>query len=130
MSQRLSDHVWILFTVILATYSQLVMKGQMNQIGPLPLDLSAKLLALIHVLMRPWVITALAATLLSGICWMVTLTKFDLSYAFPFTALSFPVMFMAGVMVFGEQASLPKLLGTMLVLCGVLLVVVAAPEQS
>lgn len=130
MSHRLSDHVWIFFTVILATYSQLVIKAQMNLIGSLPLDLSSKFFALTHVILRPWVASALFATLLSGLCWMVTLTKFDLSYAFPFTALSFPVMFMAGVMVFGEQASLSKLLGTMLVLCGVLLVVLASPEQS
>lgn len=130
MSQRLIDHVWILLTVALATYSQLVMKWQVSDVGPLPQALGEKTLALFQILMQPWVLSALMATFLSGICWMVTLTRFDLSYAFPFTALNFLVMYAVGAFVFGEHTSLGKLAGTLLVLGGVLLIVLSSPESS
>lgn len=130
MSPRLVDHTWIFFTVALVTYSQLVLKWQMTEVGSLPSDFAARSLALLNALLRPWVITALIATFLSGICWMVTLTKFDLSYAFPFTGLSFLVMFFAGALVFGEQISIAKLIGTMLVLAGIMMIVLTVPGKS
>lgn len=130
MPSRLADHIWILLTVALATYSQLVIKWQMNEIGPLPPEFGPKAIALLHALLRPWVMTALLATFMSGICWMVTLTKFDLSYAFPFTALNFLVMFLAGALIFGEQISVVKLLGTALVIGGVMMIVLNAPTKT
>lgn len=130
MANRLIDHVWILLTVALATYSQLIMKWQMSHIGVLPSDLGGKLTTLFHAALQPWILSALIATFMSGVCWMVTLTKFDLSYAFPFTALNFLVMYMAGAFIFGEHTSLAKLLGTLAVLGGVLLIVLSSPESS
>lgn len=130
MSQRLLDHAWILLTVLLATYSQLVMKWQVSGIGTLPDVFLDKTFLLLHVLLKPWVLSALVATFLSGVCWMITLTKFELSYAFPFTALNFLVMFVVGAYVFGEQASFGRLSGTLLVLGGVLLIVLSSPESS
>lgn len=130
MSPRIVDHIWIFLTVALATYSQLVLKWQMTEVGPLPAEFAARSLALLHALLRPWVLTALAATFLSGVCWMVTLTKFDLSYAFPFTGLNFLVMSLAGALVFGEQTSITKLIGTMLVLGGIMMIVLTVPGKS
>ena len=130
MPQRIVDHLWIFLTVGFAIYSQLIMKWQVSNIGPLPQGLGEKTMALLQILMQPWMLSALVATFLSGICWMVTLTKFDLSYAFPFTALNFLVMFVVGVFVFGEHTSLAKLSGTLLVLGGVLLIVLSSPESS
>lgn len=130
MMQRLVDHVWILLTVLLATYSQVVIKWQMNEIGILPIALGPKFLAVAGALTRPWVLSALLATFLSGMCWMVALTRFDLTYAFPFTAISFIVMFAIGTLVFGEAFSAAKLLGTCLVVVGLLLIVVTSPVKS
>ena len=130
MPSRLIDHGWILMTVAFATYSQLVLKWQMNEIGPLPADLGGKWLALAQALLRPWIVSALAATFLSGLCWMVALSKFDLSYAFPFTGLGFIVMFAAGALLFGEQVSYAKLAGTLMVLAGLAMLVVAVPGDT
>ena len=58
----------LLLTVALATYSQLVLKWQMNEIGTLPVDLGGKAVAVLQALARPWVLTALVATFLSGLC--------------------------------------------------------------
>lgn len=130
MPSRLLDHGWIFLTVALATYSQLVMKWQMSAVGPLPSGIGDKFVALFHAALNPWVFSALVATFMSGVCWMVTLTKFDLSYAFPFTALNFMVMYLAGILVFGEQASTAKLIGTIAVLSGVMLIVLSGSERT
>lgn len=130
MHHRLIDHGWILLTVALATYSQLIMKWRMSAVGQLPSGLSDKLLALFHIALQPWVLSALLATFLSGVCWMVTLTKFELNYAFPFTALNFLIMYLAGTFIFGEHSSTGKLVGTVAVLMGVLLIVMSNSEST
>lgn len=127
---RFLDHTWILLTVGLATYSQLIMKWKMSAIGPLPTSLGEKFLTLFHAALTPWVLSALFATFLSGVCWMITLTKFDLSYAFPFTAFNFIVMYLAGVMIFGEQGSWGKVAGTVVIMVGVTLVVMSKGERT
>lgn len=129
MPHRLIDHIWIVLTVLFAVYSQLTMKWQVTAAAPLPTAIQQKLVALLHLTLQPWVLSALFATFLSGMCWMITLTKFELSYAFPFTALNFLVMFAAGAMIFGEQVTMGKLFGTLLVLGGVLLIVTSGTEQ-
>jgi len=130
MSQRLIDHVWIFLTVIFAIYSQLTMKWQVTLAGPLPVQAGEKFVALLHLIVQPWILSALFATFLSGLCWMVTLTKFELSYAFPFTAMNFLIMFAAGALLFGEQVTLGKLGGTVLVAVGVLFIVTSGVERT
>ncbi|MEH6420897.1 hypothetical protein [Pseudomonas sp. CGJS7] len=130
MHPRLIDHAWILLTVAFATYSQLIMKWRMSNAGPLPSGLADKLLAVLQITLQPWVLSALLATFLSGLCWMVALTKFELNYAFPFTALNFLIIYLAGTFIFGEHSSAGRLIGTVAVLVGVLLIVVSNSEPK
>jgi drug/metabolite transporter (DMT)-like permease len=116
---RLYDHVWIVLTVALATYSQLVLRWQMSIVGALPSEPMLKIASLASVALRPWVISALFATFCSGLSWMVVLSKFELTYAFPFTALTFLLILAAGVLVLGETLSTGRVIGTLLIVCGV-----------
>lgn len=51
----------------------------------------------------------------------MALTKFDLSYAYPFMSLSFVLVAILGVIVLGEQLSLVRLLGLALVVVGLII---------
>lgn len=121
-THRVSDHLWILLTVALATYSQLILRWQMSNVGALPAALAERLLFVISIALKPWVLSALIATFLSGLSWMVVLSKFELSYAFPFTALNFLVIMLAGVWLLNESLSPAKVVGTLVVMGGVLII--------
>src|SRR4051794_31687322 len=77
------DHVYIASTILFTVYSQLVMRWQVGLVGPLPPDVPGKIGFVVHLLLNPWVLSGVAATFLAGVSWMMTMTKFQLSYAFP-----------------------------------------------
>lgn len=130
MVARPIDHIWIVLTVALATYSQLVLRWQMSKVGPVPVDVGEKLLFFVGVAFKPFVLSALLATFLSGLSWMIALSKFELSYAFPFTALSFLFVIFGGVVLLGELLSVARVAGSILILAGILVLALHGREPS
>lgn len=116
------NHLYIAATIIFAILSQLIIRWQMDIVGPLPESALDKGIFVARIFFRPWVLLAFIFTFLSGVAWMLTLTKFDISYAYPFTSLSFVIMLALGVLLFGEPFSLNKLFGTLLVIAGLIVI--------
>lgn len=119
---RLIDHTFILSTIFFTVYSQLIMRWQVSAAGPLPEGLAEKLGYVIALLLNPWVISSVAATFMAGVSWMLAMTKFELSYAYPFVSLNYVLVLIAGFMLFNETLSAAKLAGTTLVLLGIVVI--------
>ena len=119
---RLIDHFYIAFTIILAVYSQLIMRWQVRLAGTLPDDLPGKANFIFSLFINPWVMSGLLATLGSGVAWMLALSRFDITYAYPWISLNFLLIALFGAYFFEETFSTGKLIGTALVLAGVLLI--------
>lgn len=119
---KIFEHVYIFSTIIFTVYSQLIMRWQVSQAGPLPLDSMGKVNFVIHLFMNPWVISGLIATFCSGVSWMLAMSKFEISYAYPWIGLNFVLMLFFGVLLFDELLSTPKILGTLLVVLGILII--------
>jgi uncharacterized membrane protein len=85
-------------------------------------DSLGKLLFIGRLLLKPWVITALAASFLSGIAWMMAMTKFELSYAFPFVGLNFVLVLAASFLFLNETISIAKLVGATFIVIGVVVI--------
>ena len=47
------------------------------------------------------------------------MTKFDLSYAYPFMSLSFVLVLILSALFFHEPVSMAKVLGVMLIMAGI-----------
>ncbi|WP_380875278.1 membrane protein [Sphingomonas sp. DBB INV C78] len=54
--------------------------------------------------------------------WLYVLSRLPLSLAYPFVGLSFLLVLGLSVLVLGEAVSMQRLLGTLLVACGVVMV--------
>jgi len=118
---RIADHAFIFATLFLGIYSQLVIRWQVGLAGGLPDTIEGKCLFILRLLFTPWVISAMAATFLSGVSWMLTMTKFEVSYAYPWLSLNFVIMLICGVVLFNEHFSMTKLVGTLFVICGIII---------
>lgn len=116
------DHLFILATVLLAVYSQLVMRWQVTSAGSLPAGISQQALFVLHLLVKPWVLSAILATFLSGVSWMLAMTRFEISYAFPFVSLNYLLVLAAGVLLFQEELNAAKLVGSGLVVLGIIVI--------
>ena len=122
MSARLLDHAYIVSTIVFTVYSQLVMRWQVSLAGPLPGDTAGKLAYVGHLLLSPWVLTGIFATFLAGVSWMLAMTKFEVSYAFPYVSLNYVLVLAASVLLFQESITGAKLAGTLLVVAGVVVI--------
>lgn len=119
---RAFDHIYIASTILFTVYSQLVMRWQVGLVGSLPPDVPGKIGFVMHLLLNPWVLSGVAATFLAGVSWMMTMTKFQLSYAFPFVSLNYVLVLVAGVLLFGETLTTSKVVGLVAILVGVVII--------
>lgn len=114
------DHVYILSTVLFTVYSQIIFRWQVGLAGPLPADAYGKIRFIIAQLANPWVISAIGATFLAGVSWMLAMTKFEVSYAYPFVSLTYVLILAASVVFFHEAMSFPKVAGSILIVLGII----------
>ena len=113
-------YLYIAATVLLTVYGQIVLKWQVGLVGPLPEAAAKKLLFLLQLLINPWVISGFVAAFLASIAWMAAMTKFQLSYAYPFMSLNFVLVLGLSVWLFQEPVSVAKVAGIALVMLGII----------
>lgn len=113
---------FVYLTVAATVYSQLVMKWRVSRAGALPADWPHRLTFLAGLLCDPWVISGVIATFVGGLCWMVAMTKVELSYAYPFIGLVFVLILVSSSVLFHEAITPAKVIGVLLVIAGILVV--------
>jgi uncharacterized membrane protein len=87
--------------------------------GALPQALPERLVFLGHLVMNPWVLTGIAASFVAMLCWLSALTKFELSYAYPFMSLAFVLVLVLSSMLFNERVTIAKVLGIVMIIAGI-----------
>jgi drug/metabolite transporter (DMT)-like permease len=115
-------HAYLLLYIAFTLLSQLIMRWRVGGVGTLAPG-ADRIGFVTGLLMMPWVWVAFACTFLAGIMWMLTLSRLDLTYAFPFTGITFLIILLAGAFVFGEPVSIGRIAGTLLVVAGLVVVV-------
>lgn len=115
------DHLYIFATVLFTVYGQLIIKWRMSLLNTIPEQLGDKLFFFINLLFDPFVFSGFFAAFLASIFWMIAISKFKLSYAFPFTSLSFVFIMLASAFFFKEALNLYKVIGIILVLLGIII---------
>jgi multidrug transporter EmrE-like cation transporter len=119
--KSIMNFLYILATVLFTVYGQLVVKWQVAQAGAYPLATSERLIFLLKLLLNPWIISGVAAGFLALLCWMIAMTRFDLSYAYPFMSLAFVFVLILSAIFFHETVTMPKMIGVMLIVAGIII---------
>jgi multidrug transporter EmrE-like cation transporter len=115
----------ILASTLLGILSQTMMKYGMNDLGPVRLSGANVPIAVWRIARSPLVIGGLAIYGIGTFFWLVTLSRIDLSLAYPFATLSHVLLFLVGWLVLKEKVSPLRATGVMLVCVGMLLVAVS-----
>jgi drug/metabolite transporter (DMT)-like permease len=114
-------YLYVGLTILLTVYGQLVIKWQVSKAGGLPAETGAKLGFLLHLLLNPWVLSGFAAAFLAALAWMAALTRFNLSFAYPFMSLSFVLVIVLSAVLFREPLTIHRLAGMSLIVLGLFL---------
>ena len=107
----------LICAVLLAACGHLLIKSGLNAapvIGHTPLV--ERILA---YLLMPRVILGLAVYGLGTLLWIAVVSKRDISYLYPITALNYVLITMGGTWLFGEPVSWRRWLGIAVVMTGV-----------
>ena len=74
------------------------------------------------VMTNLFIIGGLALYALGAMVWLVVLARVDVSMAYPFVALGFLLTMILAIFMLGESVSLTRIIGTVLIAGGALLV--------
>jgi multidrug transporter EmrE-like cation transporter len=107
-------------TVLLTTYGQLMLKWEVQRSASPVFSWMAEWPAMLQLLARPGVISALTAAFGASLCWMLALKKIPLNTAYPFMSTSFILVAIAAIPLFGETLTAPKIAGLLLIIIGLI----------
>jgi multidrug transporter EmrE-like cation transporter len=113
-------YVYIASCIAFTVYGQIVLKWRMNQNLDLPDSAFGKIVRLITLILTdPWIFSGLAAAFVASLFWMLAMTRFQISYAYPFMSSAFVLVLIISVPLFGETLNAAKLGGTALIILGI-----------
>ena len=119
-------YLYIFATILFTVYGQLMLKWRIGKLGfSLPEDegIGEKILFLFRLVFDPLVLSALFSALIASLFWMIAMSKFEITQAYPFMSLSPVIVFILGVFVLGETFTIGKLLGLILIILGTIVTV-------
>jgi drug/metabolite transporter (DMT)-like permease len=112
---------YILGTVLFTVYGQMVLKWRVAKANTLPAAFLEKIFFLVSMIWDPWVLSSIVAGFFAFLCWMAAMTKFELSYAYPFMSLSFLLVLILSAILFHESLTISKVVGVVLVIAGIII---------
>ncbi|HOX35084.1 MAG TPA: EamA family transporter [Methanoregulaceae archaeon] len=112
--------VIILAGIICASLGQVFWKMGMNAVGAID---SISLPTILSMFSAPLVILGLCMYGLSTVFWLIALSRKDLSYVYPFIALTFIIVLLLSKFLLHETVGMARIIGTLIIIGGLLLVV-------
>ena len=118
--QFILNHFYLLLAISFGVVSQLIIKWQMSAFSFDDYETwQDKFILAFSMLLNPYIIISLVLTLLAGVTWMIAMTKFEISYAYPFTLLGLVLVAIFSIVFFGESVNTYKISGIALIILGI-----------
>jgi len=113
----------LVFLVVFAVAAgQLLLKFGMSKIGPVALSLEQLPIFLLKAFSSPFIISGLALYFISALVWLVVLSREELSFVHPLTALVYVFIIFFSWLLFKEDVGLVRILGVLSIALGAFLV--------
>ena len=117
---RMNVILIILAGIICASLGQVFWKMGMNAVGAID---SFSLPTILSMFSSPLVILGLCMYGLSTVFWLVALSQKDLSYVYPFIALTFIIVLLLSKFLLHENVGAYRIAGTLIIIAGLLFVI-------
>ncbi len=116
------NHFYIFLSIFLGVASQLIIKWKMSAVSFAGNDtVYDKYSFAFFMLFDPYIVISLILLLLAGLAWMIAMTKFDISYAYPFTILGFVLILIFSAFLFHEPITWQKIVGLLFIAVGLII---------
>lgn len=112
----------ILFAVLLNTAAQIILKIGMKSIGQFQFTSQNIIPILLKMTQNPYILGGIALYIFSLGAWLLTLSRVEVSLAYPLTSLGYVFTALVGYYVLQENMGLMRIAGILVIMIGVYLV--------
>ena len=113
---------FIAMGILLNVLAQVVIKMGMSRIGYFDVSIANAGSVTLQVIRSPLIIGGISCYVFSVVMWLVTLSRVDVSFAYPLTSLGYILTAFAGYYFLGENITTLRIVGIMVIILGVYLV--------
>ena len=85
----MKGYLYIFGAILFTVYCQMILKWRISKFPGLPQGFIYKVIYLLKLIFDPFIFSCFASAFIAALFWMAAITKFDISYAYPFFAISF-----------------------------------------
>lgn len=115
-------YLYIVGTILFTVYGQVVLKWRIRSYGSLPDQFCESFFFLLRLLMDFYILSGFLAAFIASLFWMAAMTKFELSFAYPFMATNFILVLIISAYLLNEPLTYTKMLGVCLIVLGLIVV--------
>jgi drug/metabolite transporter (DMT)-like permease len=115
-------YLLVFISVAAMTAAQLLLKKGLIVVGQLPQSFSQLLPFFLKVYSNPYVISAVFLTILTALAWVLAVSRTQLSFLYPFMALSYVLVALFSLLLFKEDVTALRWVGIVVICVGVFLV--------
>ena len=115
-------YLLVLISVVAMAAAQLFLKKGVLQIGGFPQSLGDLGHFLLALSTNGYIISVVLLTITTAFAWMLALSKAELSYIYPFMALSYVLVALFSIWLLNENVTALRWLGIALICLGVFFV--------
>lgn len=119
-TETIAGFAYVLGSILFTVYGQIVVKWQVGKAGALPASFSDRIPFLLGLILNPWIMSGIVGGFFALLCWLAAMTKFELSYAYPFMSLAFVFVLVLSAVFFHEPLTVAKILGVLLIIAGII----------
>jgi len=119
----MKGYIYIFGTILFTVYGQIIIKWRLGLRGGMPDDSLGKLKFLALAFLDPLLFTGFLSAFIASVFWMAAMTKFEITYAYPFMSIAPALVFIVGILVLGETFTMGKLLGLVIIIIGIIVTV-------
>jgi len=119
-------YLYIFLTILFTVYGQVILKWRISNLNwslTTTEGMGQMIVSYVKFLFDPLIFSGFVSAFIASIFWMLAMTKFELTYAYPFMSLSPALVFVIGILVLGETFTMGKILGLLLIMIGILVTV-------
>ncbi len=112
--------LFICLPIILTSIGEFILKFHINLISSSPAGTS--LLAELGIMIDPGIIIAFSFIITGGILWVIAMSKFELSFLYPFLSINYLGIIVGSQFLLGEKVSLYRYLSIVLIIIGLIII--------
>lgn len=112
----------LLVAICFTVTGELLLKQGMNKVGVLSLHPSSILPMLWRTFTTPQILIGFVFVFSASIFWLAVISRVELSYAYPMLSLGYVLVVLASWVVLGENVTLTRILGTLIIIGGVFVI--------